>query len=420
MGKMVNLSNKTQELIKQYIELGCPKESSLHSFSSAVDQRLLVNCLYGEVTTPSPSSKKSKKEIEFLLASLRAELLRDLLVSMGGSQDKEEQPSSKLARLKFYLIAASGTILAACEGFDSISTLLGVFALPAVVTLLAGLAFSALSVMVFYGFNLVQVSKNLGVKLSDAPKLLDLHLVQLDEIKSIRKKINTYKLATLSTEELDNLAHIISMLEKRFESLSESSKQFKEALNSPKMAIAKNIFVGVAGLLFFGGGFFAGQSVGVFMLGLVIGSVAPTFLPVVLFSVAVGLAAFSLYWYVEKVGLQQLISGLFGLDEEKIEKLCNQEELEKQAQKLTNLKEKIMETAELTQQIKILKKQSHEESSEEADVSKKRAPLTINTDLSPSGAVIGNIYSFHKSMPTKSEIVSNALDEDELASSVCN
>lgn len=412
MGKMVVLSKKSEELIAQYIALGCPQNSSLHSFSSSVDTDVLVSWLYGDVATPSHIPKKSQKEIEFVLASLRAELLRDLLGSMEIKEEvlKEEKPPSKMARLKFYLIAVAGTVLAACEGFDSISTLLGVLALPTTITLLGGCAFAVLSVMVFYGFNLAQVSKNLGVKITDAPKLLDLYLLQMDEIKSIRKKINNYKLAELSTDELNRLTKIITMLQKRLDSVIESSKQFDSALNTPKMKIAKNLFVGVAGLLFFGGGFFAGQSVGIFLLGLVVAGITPTFWPVILFSVAVGLAAFSLYWYVEKVGLQQLISGWFGLDEDKIKKLCDPEEVDTQVNKLSNLRERVESTAELTQQITLLKQQQNKQHDGSLQPQKDKA-LSVVTEETAPFKLSNNIYSFHQApLPDEWGII---LDEAE-------
>ena len=177
------------------------------------------------------------------------------------------------------------------------------FVVPPVITLFAALAFSVFSVIVFYGFNLVQVSNNLGVKLSEAPKLLDLYLLQMNQIKCIRKKINTYKLSELPTEELDHLTKTMDMLQLRFESLRKSSEQFSAALESPKMKITKNIFIGLAGLLFFGSGLVSGQSVALFMLGLVLPAVSATCWPVVLFSLS-RIGCIYLYWYLRK-GLQQ-------------------------------------------------------------------------------------------------------------------
>lgn len=355
MNKKINLSEKTQQLIQQYLMMVGENTDNFSSLSSTVDQEWLVNFLQEEPPISLINKKETRQEIEFFLITLRVELLRDLLLSLNINSEvlsKIEDSKPHRSYVKFYLLAIAGTILAACEGFDSITTLLSVLNLPAVLIFMAGLFFSALSVMVFYGFNLVQVAKNLDIKLQDAPKLLDLHLLELTEIKNLRKKINSIKLSKLSIQELENLTNIISMLETRLHSLGESSKQFKMALESSKMVFAKSIFGAAAGLLFFGSGFFAGQSVGVFLFSLFLASVTPTCLPVILFAATVGLAAFSLYWYVEKVGLQQLISGWFGLDEEKIEQLCSQEQLDKQIEKLEYLKEKIIETSELVQQIK--------------------------------------------------------------------
>lgn len=121
-----------------------------------------------------------------------AELLRDLSTSLNGS-DEEIKPVEKEPpvsnKLKFWLLAIAGTLLAACEGFDSITTMMAVLPFPAWVVLCAGILFSALSVVVFYGFDLVQVSQNLEIKLTDTPKLLDLYLLQMEEIKAIRKKL---------------------------------------------------------------------------------------------------------------------------------------------------------------------------------------------------------------------------------------
>lgn len=374
MSKMVNLSKKSQQLIEQYIALGGTEKIELYSDASSVERSTLVNWLAGEQIIPTDIQKKSQKEMEFVLTSLRTELLRDLLNSMGEALTPEEKPPSKAARWKFYLIATCGALVAACEGFDSISTLLGVMALPSAATLAGGIAFAALSVMVFYGFNLAQVSKNLGVKLTDAPKLLDLYLLQMNEIKGIRKKLSKVKLTELSSGELHDLEHMITMLQKRLDGLVETSKQFDTALRNPKIKIAKNIFSGIAGLLFFGGGFFAGQSVAVFLLSLGLTGITATAWPVVAIAVVVGLAAFSLYWYVEKVGLQQLISGLLGLDEEKIDQLCNQEKVNKQSQKLANLKEQVVSATELTEKMELMQQKTEDKQDEDAPLSSKKNP----------------------------------------------
>lgn len=329
----VNLSPRTLALMGQCNEL-CPSISLEISGNDThvADQKAIIDWLNKKKDHTGLDDKRRRK-IEFVLASLHASLLHDLL----NPSSKEAQPVSHWAKIKFFLLAAAGTLFAVCEGFDSITTMLGIFSLPAFATLLSGLVFSVFSVMVFYGFNLVQISKNLGVTLTDTPKLLDIYHTELHEIKALRMKISKMQYAQLSLEELDTLKDQVLMLGNRVKALSQSSNKFNLALNSKKMKAAKTAFVGLAGILFFGGGFFAGQSVAVFLLGLVLAGASATFWPVTLFSIVVGLAAFSLYWYVERIGLEQLISGWFGLDEEKIQDLCATENVNNEYKELMDL-----------------------------------------------------------------------------------
>lgn len=417
VGVEIQISNRSQELINNYIEACYPHQSQLQADDNSIDLELLLSWLNDEITPYAKKAKKSKQEIEFIFTKLRAELLRDLFNFMPDTRKlhtkKEEKTATPWNKLKFILLAISGTIFAACEGFDSITTMMGVLSLPSWAILLVGLAFSVLSVVVFYGFELVQVSQNLGVNLRDAPKLLDVYLLQLEEIKSIRRKINTYSLAGKSSEELAQLKSTIEMLQCRFKALTESSKQFKLALDSNSMQTAKYIFSGVAGLLFFGSGFFAGQSVGVFMLGLIIAAATPAAWPVVIFSLLVGASAFSLYWYVERVGLQKLISGWFGLNEDKIEQLCDQDKLTKEAEKLENLKEKIIDTSKLTIKLSNLEHELHgaeivvhQELIDKADLNSKQTEKFKTSSLysffiapseavnHPHGNLIGDAVSF--------------------------
>ncbi|KTD59151.1 hypothetical protein [Legionella shakespearei] len=391
MKSKIELSERSQKLIEQYIQACDPGIT----FSGASEATQLLALLNDEII-PACTATDNHEDIEFLRASLHAELLTDLFASLKGKAsalNHTEEQSTLENKIKFVLLAGAGTLLAACEGFDSMATMLTVLALPAPVILGAGIFFSLLSLVVFYGFDLVQVSKNLGIKLMDAPKLLDIYLLQMNEIKAIRKKINSYNLAAMSLEELQQLEHIVSILEKRFQSVLRASKQFDAALNSNTMLIVKEVFSSAAGLLFFGSGFFAGQSVALYVLGLFITTVTPTFWPVILFSALVGVAAFSLYWYVQRVGVKQLISGWFGLDEEKITLLCDENKLEHNEEKLMSLKEKITSTRELMMRIT-----NHQEQAESVGEISDEAGIFSPVKSEPTGEKAGaNIYSFHHS-----------------------
>ncbi|KGP64327.1 hypothetical protein EP47_00320 [Legionella norrlandica] len=396
LGKKIELSQRSQELLNDYLNLNNSESSSVQNITSPIDFSVLIQLLTREFSKPPKVPKEIKKKREFILAAMRAELLRDLNASLNTTISQEAKPVEQETpwynKLKFWFLAMAGTLVAACEGFDSISTMMVALSFPAWLVLAGGILFSILSVVVFYGFDLVQVSQNVGIKLTDAPKLLDIYLLQMEEIKAIRRKISGNSFALMSTEELDELKRTVSMLQIHVKSLIKTSKQFDEALNSRKMNISKAVISGISGVLFFGGGFFAGQSVALYLFALFMTSVTPAFWPVILFSVVVGLAAFSLYWYVQRVGVNKLVSEWFGLDEDKIEKLCGKSNLDKELKKLDNLQEKIMTTSNLISEVTHLKGKltKLEEqivnipSDEVSDASKEKSLKTSS-----------NIYSFH-------------------------
>lgn len=376
----VVLSVQSQALIKQYLNV-CRQTSDNLFAAGVVDSSMLVIWLTQEPITPADLEAKSKQEFEFILVALRASLLSDLFLALKGDNaysKKAEEPATATNKLKFIFLIIAGTLFAACEGFDSISTMLGFFSLPSIAILLVGIVFSALSVLVFYGFDLIQVSHNLGIKLSDTPKLLDMYYEQMQEINTIRKKVNTYLLAQSETQELEHLEQLVFMLQTRLQSLMQASKQFSLSLKSTKVNVMKGVVTGIAGLIFFGGGFFAGQSVALFAMGLFTAAVLPASWPVILFSCLIGLASLSIYWYVERVGVTQLISSLFGLDEEKMAKLCDENYSTKEENKLANLKEKIHGALVLSRQLTALKQK---------DIS----VATVEMDNKPDGELISSI-----------------------------
>ena len=192
----------------------------------------------------------------------------------------------------------------------------------------------------------------------------------------------------LSQDNLKQLQCIISMLEKRFTMLTEASKQFELALASENMSIAKTLISGVSGILFFGGGFFAGQSVALFMSGLLINSLTPAFWPVIFFSALVGLAAFSIYWYVERPGLDKLVSSWFGLNEENIQKLCDKSFINREIHKLERLKTKVIGAARLAKRLT--------QAGEHMDVDEELVIDSVHERIAIDIRTSGNYYSFLK------------------------
>lgn len=415
MGGTIVLSEKSQQLIKELLNADFPYVSNPEYTPSSESIVELIKWLTIDITIPETISKSNKEKIEFILASLRTELLRDLLISIQGinllnNKIEEEPPFSN--QVQFVLLAIAGTLLAACEGFDSIASLMSVLSFPALAILAAGVVFSALSIFVFYGFDLVQVSQNLGIKLKDAPKLLDVYLLQMEEIKAIRRTIESYNLVTLSVKDLEHNAFIITMLQKRLKDVRLASGQFDSALNNEDMALTETIVSWVAGLLFFGSGFFAGQSVALFFLGLFMTTVAPTFWPVVLFSLGIGVAAFCIYWNVERVGIKALIGTWFGLEEEKIKVLCDPDKLVNEDIKLNNLLEHILSTSALVSELAALKQINTIHT--EYPVSQFIDPEGPSDQKNPVIRTSNNIYSFHQ-RSNNQESNHSDLDYDEVS-----
>lgn len=367
----------------------------------------LLAWLDNKLVIPPAKSVKLQKEIEFILMCLRTELLHDLCCSLIGDELVATDAKADTAsndKLKLILLSAAGILVAVCEGFDSVVTIMGIFSLPATAILASACIFSALCLIAFCGLDLVKLSQGLGVKLADAHKLLDTYLRQLDEIKQIRKKIANYDLSTCSAEELKKLALIIALLQQRFAQLDDAGEHFEQILNSRQTQITKLVLSGVAAALFFGGGFCSGQTVSLFLLGFLMSTVTPASVPVLLFSLAVGLAAFSLYWYVELPGLKALVSGWFGLDEEKIATLCDQDLLAKEARKLASLEKRIGGTLQLKEQLAEL---------QQVGQTTGKATTEVVTEVAPSTTVrkVGeNIYSFMRAKPPAPAVDDTAVE----------
>lgn len=335
----IKLSTQSQELSKQYFKADGLQAEVGFSFLLALlsDDKNL------------PLSIQSKKETELVKVSLFVSLLSDLLACLPGEEEPEKvEEISWSNRFQFVFWALTGTLVAACQGFDSVATILSLCSfIPSWLILVVSVAFAIFSVAVFYSLELFQVSEILGVKFMDTSKLLDMYLLELNEIKRIRRRITTYRLAELALDELEQIKQLVSMLQIRLDAITQDAEQFDKALNSMGIKIARTLFSCMTGLLFLGGGFLAGQTVAIFVLSLFMTTVSPTFLPVILFSVFVGLAALGLYWCIQHGELNKNISGWFGLDANTITQLSDVAYMQKQNKKLENIATQAMDFSQL-------------------------------------------------------------------------
>ncbi|MFC7782412.1 DUF1206 domain-containing protein [Legionella taurinensis] len=277
----------------------------------------------------------------YYVEALIAAHLKDMEKALQVNKIAEKKKSNWLNKLKLILLAAAGTVFFGCEGFDGVTALLGIFNLPTVGIFVAGTVFSVLSILVFYAFDLVEISHNLGVNLKSAPKMVDLYTKELESIKALRIKINSEWRKKKTPQELEEYIELIQALKARREEILKDAETLEKSLDRPALKAAKLVTAAITGVIFFSGGFFAGQTVALAIAGAIVGSVSATFWPIILVSVGVGLAALAVYWFVERPGIENLIGRMIGLDKEKIEKLTDKKENNDENHEIQSLLENI-------------------------------------------------------------------------------
>lgn len=269
-------------------------------------------------------AKSRDKEVNFLLESLRGHLLGDLRKHLFPNDFVFTEPpvvASRLNKLKFAFLLIAGTIFAIAEGFDGIASILGLFAhIPGWGIFLAGAAFSILGVIIFYGFDLVEIAKNLGVKFKDAPKLMNAICLQAEEVETLVSLLRIHALEG-SSQDLEVWHDIKMVLIVRHEQLQKVTEEYRQVVKRPVLQIAKYGMAFFSGVLFFGGGFFAGQSFALYLGGMFVSGLSSTFWPIILVAAVVGIFAFGVYWFVERPGLDSLIGRICGVDGEQLDSL---------------------------------------------------------------------------------------------------
>jgi hypothetical protein len=329
----ITLSEKSRKLIEQVERNDASLIPNEIKHASHVDRALLIVWLREQ--------QSADKKTRFLQELLSVSILNDIYQSLSQSKSEEvEKKAGWLAKTKFFFLAIAGVIYCACEGFDGITAILSATALSPMFIFLGGLIFSVLSILVFFAFDLVEISKNLGVNIKNTSKVVDIYLQEIELIKNLRKTIDA-NFSDKTSEDLKSDLDLLAMLIGRYAMLADARQSLKRAHEHPYLKIAKFLTAGVSGILFFSAGYFAGQTVALAIAGLFLASVTPAFWPIVLVSIGVGLTALSVYWFVQRPGIENLISRWAGLDKDKIDKLCDDEEVKREEGKLSRLHDKV-------------------------------------------------------------------------------
>ena len=276
----------------------------------------------------------------FLRESLCASLLQDLQQTFLPKKEGKGKSVNKnwLSWFKWALLAFAGTIYAACDGFDGITTILALFpTIPLGIIFAAGFAFALLSVFVFYGFYLVDVSDNSDIAAKDLNRLMDVRLEQMNCLNDLTMVSQMILRRSHDLDELNALKKMLPILGTWYSNLQTVRKQYEHQLQNSYLNVTKAIVAIFSGILFFGYGFFAGQSLALTVFTLVVASPVVAFWPVMAISSAVGLAALSIYWFIERPELEKLVGRLFGLDQNKIEQLPDEVFVNQQKMKIEKI-----------------------------------------------------------------------------------
>lgn len=300
------------------------------------------------------------KQHRVLLESLRATLLEDIHRSLLNTTETNAQeipePYDSVSYFKYALLMVAGTIFSICEGFDYITSMLNLFTgIPSLFVFTIGAGFSLLSIVLFYGFDLVEISKNLNVKVDKSPQLLDIFLNQVEQIRQIRRLLDNGLSEHQSITTLKEWQKIIHMLKIRFDDLDETRAVFANALNEPYLNHLKLTTAIFAGAILFGSGFFASQQLVLSLVGLFITATA-TSLPVVILCSLVGLAACGVYWYVERPGLENIVGRWVGLDRDDVEFFTQETRVNKQKESFLLVERKINRYVSIQQENLLLRK----------------------------------------------------------------
>lgn len=281
---------------------------------------------------------QQKEEVDLvLLESYHLELIKEWRSLLNDEPVQAISLNKKSNQFKLVILAILGTLYFACEGFDGITSLLGIFSLPAVLLMAFGFLFSIMSVIVFYSFDLVEISKNLGVSWYQAPKLVDIYVDQLDEMKALIFAIHK-ELRNFDDQDKEICLKWMYQLENQYHEIQKQSIILQKQLDRPIINTAQTTATILAALIRFGDGFFAAQPLLVAIFAAMSIPTSSTVIPVIAFSFLIGLAALSIYWYVEKPGIEKFVCRRLGIDTEKLEKLQKPGKIDHKLDEINTLK----------------------------------------------------------------------------------
>jgi hypothetical protein len=323
MATLIPISMKSAELIKIL------KAQKVDCFSDICEDTALT---LSQIKAILSQKKCEYLEVEnqLLLERLKASLIKDIsqFFVKEKKPSKQAKPHTAWGRAKLYFLLIAGVIYSGFEGFEGITPFFSLLSGPGVGLILTGLGllFAITAILVFVAFDMVEIRKHLGLSSGNSRKLLDEYNKEMKNLQTLTAQLLKEVLHTTEPQRLDDLKYIAKMLMVRHQALALEQERYNKLLNIKKINIMITVSSIAVGSLYFGTGFFAAQTVSMMIAGIFIPVVSATFWPVVLASVLVGVFAFSIYWFVERPGVKNLISSKLGVDREQIKTFCDEQD----------------------------------------------------------------------------------------------
>lgn len=318
MNSYIHLSQITTRLMRRITSQ--VQDATLTQWLAQPDHTIKLIDIINWLAKPIVSQRKTR----YLLESIRSALLGDIHQSIDlVPHQSSSQTLGNDKKIKFHFLVLAGTLLAFCGGFNGITTLLTFLSVPALLSTVIGIVFSLVSIAFYYGTDINELSEQLGVKYAKSQQLIDAILQQIQHISNLRKDIEKAYIHCHTLSELKTLHQLVSTLIKQYGNIAEIAKDCQDALDSPYLKLAKGIATVIRGVLIFSSGFFAGQTVSLALGSLFLPTISVTFWPIVVASIAIGLAALGIYCLIQHTKYENRIGQLVGIDKDKIDLLIN-------------------------------------------------------------------------------------------------
>ncbi|OGV27979.1 MAG: hypothetical protein A3E88_07255 [Legionellales bacterium RIFCSPHIGHO2_12_FULL_35_11] len=306
------ISERTQKLFKEKISLQDTTKTSDESDLSKVTAYL-----------KSVITMESVAKLDYIDASLRLAILRDLARHYNIKKNEKEEFSLKSKFLLFFF-AFMGIFYNICNGYVGAASILTLFiGMPGWVVILVGVALSIICVAIFLADDLSYIAKNWQIGFYKDSSMLDLLVEQKQILNSLTSKLTRILSSTILNpqKEQDNkeILELYDALNDQDSQLGSIKKLYQEELQT-KHRISKIIAATLAGIIYFNYGFFTGQAMAYLICAAIITpTVAIASWPIVLASIIMGFMALALY--LATVRVDNLVGVPLGLDPWKIDSL---------------------------------------------------------------------------------------------------